>query len=113
MTGVTIRGWEEGKRKLRARLAGNLLQRMDEVGGYVEQEAKNRAPVWRGILKSDITYVVTARDDMIETILGVRKRAFWARFVERGTKRQAAHPFLRPAVFDNAATILRIIRGKQ
>jgi len=44
--------------------------------------------------------------------VGVKKRTFWAIFVERGTKKMAAQPFLRPAVFDNGKTILKMLRGE-
>jgi HK97 gp10 family phage protein len=44
--------------------------------------------------------------------VGVGKKAFYARFHELGTSKMAAHPFLRPAVFENEAEIMRLLVGK-
>ena len=112
MSGIIFKDWEAGKKKLRARIAGQLVGNMEAVGVFVEREAQSNAPVWRGILKGDITHTVGAHGDVIEGIVGVKKRTFWAIFVERGTKKLAAQPFLRPAVFDNGKTILKMLRGE-
>jgi len=109
---IIFRDWEASKRKVQARIAGQLVGNMEAVGVFVEREAQSNAPVWRGILKSDITHTVGAHRDTIEGIVGVKKRAFWAYFVELGTKKMAAQPFLRPAVFGNTKRILKMLRGE-
>jgi len=109
---IIFKDWEAGKKKLRARFAGQLVNNMETVTAFVEGEAQSNAPVWRGILKSDITHTVGAHGDTIEGIVGVKKRTFWALFVELGTKKMEKQPFLRPAVFGNTKMILKMLRGE-
>ena len=104
-----IRQWNA--KKVLAAVSGELVDRMDQAGQYVAEVMRSNAPVDRGILKSDIAYEVEARGNTVETRAGVKRRAFWAWFVERGTVKMAARPFIHRAVFGNAAEILRIIRG--
>lgn len=104
-----IRQWNP--KKVLAAVSGEVVDNMDRAGRYVADVMRSNAPVDRGILKSDITHEIEARGNVVETRVGVKRRAFWAWFVERGTVKMAAHPFIRRAVFENAAEILRIIRG--
>ena len=112
MSRIIFRDWEASKRKVQARIAGQLVGNMEAVGVFCEGEAQSNAPVWRGILKSDITHTVGAHGDTIEGIVGVKKRTFWAYFVELGTKKMVAQPFLRPAVFGNIKRIFKMLRGE-
>jgi len=104
--------WEQAKKRYLAQIAGQVAANMDAAAGYAAEQARALVPVRRGILKSDITHVVTAKGNVIEGIVGVKKRAFWGRFIELGTSKMGAHPFLRPAVFGNARKIIEILSGK-
>jgi HK97 gp10 family phage protein len=105
-----IKKWDPETLKNEFRI--QIAENMDRAAGFAAQQAKAAAPVDRGILRSDIAYhVVHGRHDVIEGIVGVRKRAFWAWFVELGTVNMAARPFLRPSVFGNAAEIMRLLAG--
>jgi len=106
---VTFTDWDT--RRVLAMVGGKLVDNMDRACQYAESQAQANAPVMRGVLKSDITHTVSARANIIEGIVGVKKEAYWGWFQEVGTQHHAAHPFLRPAVFGNAAAILRILRG--
>ena len=112
MSGVTFKNWEQKKRRFIAHVAGEAAANMDKAAAYAAEQAAANAPVDRGILKSDVTYVVKAHGNVVEGIVGVKKRAFWAWFVELGTVKMPAHPFLRPAVFGNAKKIVKILSGK-
>ncbi len=94
-------------------VSGNLVQRMDAVGQFVTEQAKAKAPVKSGRLRNNITYELDAREDYVECRVGVRKKIFWAYFMEFGARKVPAHPFLRPAVWQNKATILKLIRGTE
>jgi HK97 gp10 family phage protein len=111
-TAVEWPGWEQHKKAYLAKIAGQVAANMDAAAGYAADQARQLAPVYRGILKSDITHVVKARGNTIEGFVGVKKRAFWARFVELGTSKMKAQPFLRPAVFNNINKIRNILLGK-
>jgi len=105
--------WEKGKTRVMARVAGQTVQRMDRATTYVAEIAQANAPVWRGVLKSNVMHSVTAKGNTIIGIVGVKKEAYWAWFQEMGTMHHAAQPFLRPAVFDNLVNIERILNGER
>jgi len=44
--------------------------------------------------------------------VGYKAAAYWGAFVEMGTEKQSAHPFLRPAFDENRDEILRVIVGQ-
>lgn len=105
-----IREWNADK--VRAMVSGKLVQNMDRACQFAEDQAAARVPVRTGITRDDITHEVSARGNTIEGRVGVKRgKSFYAFFVEMGTRKMAAKPFLRPAVFGNAAEILRILRG--
>lgn len=110
--GVTFKGFEKGKKELLAKVGAEMAQRMDKAAAVVADAARDKAPVWRGIMKGDITYKVTAKGDVITAAIGVKKRSFWAWFVEMGTKHSKAEPFLRPALAESKTAIKSILRGK-
>ena len=115
-----ITKWEP--KKVIAAVSGALIQNMDIAAAFCAQEARARVPSARrwvrqgvyssGILRRNILYEVHARGDVVEGRIGVRKKIYWGWMVERGTVKMRASPFLRPAVFQNASTILRILRGE-
>ncbi|HUW11703.1 MAG TPA: HK97-gp10 family putative phage morphogenesis protein [Anaerolineae bacterium] len=111
MSKVVFKDWEQGKQRVLAAVSGRLVQNMDKACEYAEGQAQANAPVWRGVLKSDITHTVTVKANIIQGVIGVKKKAYWGWFQEVGTAHHAAHPFLRPAVFGNAQEILRLLRG--
>ena len=89
---------------------------MEMACRFVAGQARALAPRRRGRLAAEIDFdiEVGARGNVIEGRVGVKRKgkAFYARFVEFGTRRMAAQPFLRPAVFNNAREIVRIISGR-
>ena len=107
--------WTEWKpQRAKAAIAGRVAQNMEVACLFVVDKARGLVPVRTGLTQRDIDFTVEigARGNVIEGIVGVKRgKAFYARFVEFGTKRMAAIPFLRPAVFNNKREILRILRG--
>ena len=107
-----IKHWDPDK--LVARVRSNLKENMAEVVDFVVWEAQFRAPVRTGKLREAIKgeVFVLANGD-VEGIVGVspgENRSSVARWIELGTSKMPATPFLRPAVFENEAEILRIIQ---
>jgi len=110
---VRWKGRAAGKKRRMAQVSGRVAANMDRAAAYAAEEARRNAPVRRGIMKGDITHEVEARGLKVTGLVGVKRRAFWAYFVELGTSKMAAQPFLRPAVYGNAKRIVEIIRGKR
>jgi len=131
---VTVE-WRAAKAK--AEISAWALQGMERACQFAAERAREYAPASTGTLRSEITYEVRAYGDVVEGAIGLprKAKAFYARWVELGTaghlvkvrrKRVLsdretvfgrllehpgirAHPFLRPAVFNHATEILRLI----
>lgn len=103
---------EWNDRALIAQISGRVLNGMDKACRFAAEQARSKAPRRTGTLAGEIDYTVEAERNEIVGRVGVKKGdAFYGYFIERGTRRKAARPFLRPAVFDNASQILRMIAG--
>lgn len=114
---VQWQGVEELKKTL-ATVGDQLDDRTPEVKDilYVPSEnamnmARNFAPEKTGLLRSSI-YVTKGGARQRGVLMGVRKgkrRAWYARFVEFGTVKMAAHPFFRPAIMQMLGTFVQDI----
>jgi HK97 gp10 family phage protein len=100
---IRIEGLKELEMRLKAlpqKIAGKALYSGLMAGAEViRKEAANRAPKKTGRLKRNI---VKRREKAppglsASVVIGVRKEAFYWRFVEFGTSKLPARPFLRPA----------------
>lgn len=94
-----------------AEMSGRVVDNMDRACQYVVEQAQARAPVRSGIMRSDITYEIVVTGLVVTGWIGVLWKRFYAYFVELGTSRMKAQPFLRPAVFNNARQIIRKLTG--
>jgi len=119
MAEVKLTGFKEladALRELGPRVARNALRSSVSAGAAViRNDARNRAPVDTGEMKKDIQikrerdaqgemsakYSVFVRSGKKSRLSGksrdVQKDSFYWRFVEFGTSKMAAQPFLRPA----------------
>ncbi len=107
-----IKSWRQ--KELVAEMAARAVQGMEDACQFAEQEARARVLVRSGLTKRDITHEVSARGNVVEGRIGIPKgkgHAWYWIFHELGTSRHPARPALRPAVYDNAATIVRLIAG--
>ena len=106
-----ITEWKQ--KELIAKVSGQIVAGMEAACQFAEGQAKARAPHRTGLLKSDISHKVEARGNEITGYMGVFKtsKAFYARFPEFGTSRMAARPFLRPAIWENRAKIMKLLTG--
>lgn len=102
------------------------LERNGAIAGkFVETEARRRLyaivdPAWgeryrRLIVGRLLTFVVEREPKAIAITVGVaegskgRHHGFW---IEFGSKTSPAHPYLRPAVYDNAREIVALLGGR-
>ncbi len=108
MIELEIRGLEQFQRQLRRlseSMRGQVVQDALMAGGYIiEGYAKTEVPVDTGFLRSSIQ---TARgpDDTVV----VSAEAEYAAYVEYGTSRMAARPYMRPAAEEHMPEIEQAI----
>lgn len=132
--GVKIEGLEALKdalRELPERVARNALRAAVSAGAAeIRNEARNLAPVDTGEMKRDIQikrerddrgvlsarYSVFVRSGKKSRLVGkgrnVGKDSFYWRFVEFGTAKMAAHPFMRPAFEHKKEVAVQAIQDK-
>ena len=75
------------------RLTGELDKTLEEMALKVEREAKRIVPVRTGRLRASIHH-----GKMEDLVYFVGSPVIYAPFVEYGTRKMAAKPYLRPAV---------------
>ncbi|NWG09034.1 MAG: HK97 gp10 family phage protein [Nitrososphaerales archaeon] len=102
---LKLRGWEEFSRFLREfpLKAGIVLDEFkDEAARLIAQKARGKAPVRTGRLRDSIK-VVGER---------VEVQAVYGSYVEYGTGKMEARPFLRPAVRESMGDLRRILASE-
>lgn len=106
-----ITEWKQ--KELIAKVSGQIVAGMDAACKFAVGQAKAKAPVRTGFTKRDISYKVFVDGNDVIGAVGVFKgsKAWYARFPEFGTSRMAARPFLRPAIWENKAKIMKLIAG--
>jgi HK97 gp10 family phage protein len=100
---IQIIGLKEANRALK-RLPdyakSEAQQAMNMTAFHIARFAEHRAPRRSGLLRSRIQW--EARPRSVSAVVGVRPDAYYWKFVEYGTKRMEARPFLRPAAESQA-----------
>lgn len=105
-----ITSWKQDE--LVAQISGRVLSGMDRACAFAAAQAKARMRKRTGLAQSQVAYEVRPIRNTIWGWVGVRKgKAFYWYFHEVGTSRMPAHPAIRPAVFGNAAQIVKLIAG--
>ena len=107
-TGITLDDTDVQRMldKSLADVRGAIPQILEAGGRVIEAEAKINAPVDTGFLRNSIMVA----EMMVDTKGGyivVAVFAEYGAFVEFGTVKMDAQPYLRPAVYDNEAKIAR------
>ena len=82
-----------------------IYSALELIGVFVEGEAKLRCPVDTGRLRQSIIRQVNEPDESVRIGTPVE----YGPYVEFGTIKMKAQPFLRPAVLDNKKDIARLI----
>ena len=114
---VIIKEWKAAK--VLAAVSGRVLAGMDDACQFAAGQVSARAPRRAGTLASEIGYNVKPEGNSIVGRVGVKAglisgsqgKAFYGLFLERGTSKLAARPFIRPGVLENASEIMRRIKG--
>ena len=106
MADVTV--VEDNTDEFRDGLDAALTRALEKVGLVAEGYAKRLCPVDTGRLRNSITHVI----DGGEMAAYVGTNVEYGPYVELGTARQKAQPFLRPAAQDHVGEYRRIIEGE-
>jgi len=104
----------EALRRLSDRASGELLRQAADAGAEViRAEAERIAPRDTGVLASNIEDRAIRRQMIgrAQIDIGPTREAWYARFVEIGTSRMQAKPFLRPAFDAKKDEAVRAVRA--
>ena len=127
MGNVTWKKWDPGA--VKAAALAEVAANAEQAGKFVETDARRRldaigspgnkrARAWRAFLSrwvltntvaTEANAVVIRVGMKVGSRKGGRTRGF---YVETGSSTAPAHPYLRPAVFNNAAKIVALLGGK-
>ena len=91
--------------KVLAEIERLTQQRLETAAQMVERTAKQMVPVKTGTLKRSITHVIQKTKAIIGSNLN------YAPWIEMGTTKQSAQPYLRPALMANLGKIKRLFGG--
>jgi HK97 gp10 family phage protein len=96
--------------------ASNILQQAAEAGGRIAlAAAKKRCPADTGALKESL-YLENSKTKnpqiKQEIKIAPGKNEFYGTFVELGTSKQKAQPYMRPAVDENQHEIAKAINDE-
>lgn len=106
MSGVEVR--QDNTDEFRDGLDAALTRALEKVGLVAEGYAKRLCPVDTGRLRNSITHVLDPGGRAVQVGTNVE----YGPYVELGTARQKAQPFLRPAAQDHVGEYRRIIEGE-
>ena len=90
-----------------AALDGAVGKALETIGMQAEGYAAMKAPVDTGRLRASITYAV--EDDEQAAYIGTNVE--YAPYVEMGTSKTKAQPFLKPAATEHAAEYKAIVKA--
>lgn len=86
--------------EIKGMMKANIFNALDAVGVFVEGEAMERCPVDTGNLKGSINHAVVSENEV-----QIGTNVDYGVYVEMGTYKMAAQPFLRPACESNIGRI--------
>lgn len=102
--GVTVN--EDNTEEASQGIVRALDRALEEIGLAAEGYAKRACPVDTGRLRNSITHAVEGSEDAVYVGTDVE----YAPYVELGTRRTAAQPFLRPAATEHGSTYRSILK---
>lgn len=102
--GVTVN--EDNTEEVSRGIVRAIDRALEEIGLAAEGYAKRACPVDTGNLRNSITHAVESSEDAVYVGTNVE----YASYVEMGTRRTAAQPFLRPAATEHGSTYRSILK---
>lgn len=100
--------FESNLKEVENALEQAISRALFKVGAFVETEAKTVVPVDTGRLKNSIEHQENSSEQYTE----IGSKVEYAPYVETGTYKMKAQPYLRPAIERNKSQIKSIIEGE-
>lgn len=100
--------FKDNSKAVKAALEAAILEALQGIGEAAEKHAKEKAPVDTGNLRDHIRHMVV-EDDKSVLIGTYDEEVPYALYVEVGTHKMAAQPFLKPAAADHKGEYRKII----
>ena len=106
---VTVTETDNSARCIDA-LSDAVEEALGLIGDKAVEYAKGTVPVRTGNLRDSIDSTVTNEGGMQSAVIFVDyDRADYGEYVELGTSRQAAQPYLRPSVMDHTSEYMQML----
>lgn len=87
-----------------------LSRSLEQAAGLVRATAERYCPVDTGLLKRSIYTSFNVVDDKGVVVIGVdNEQCYYGGYVEFGTSRTPAQPFLRPAIDENRQRVVELV----
>lgn len=102
--GVTVN--EDNTEECAQGIVRAIDRALEEIGLAAEGYAKRACPVDTGNLRNSVTHAVESAEGAVYVGTNVE----YAPYVEMGTRRTAAQPFLRPAATEHGSTYRGILK---
>lgn len=102
--GVTVNG--DGTEEASQGIVRAIERALGEIGMAAEGYAKRACPVDTGNLRNSITHEIDPSDNAVYIGTNVE----YAPYVELGTSRRKAQPFLRPAASGHGAQYRQVLK---
>lgn len=98
---------ENNAKQISGMFAPAIAKALEEIGLLAEGYAKKECPVDTGRLRNSITHAVVSRERSVYVGTNVE----YGPYVELGTRKQKAHPYLRPAAENHGSQYRSILKG--
>lgn len=102
--GVTVK--QDNTKQVVDDIGSAIEVALEKIGLLAEGYAQKKCPVDTGNLRGSITHEVDAGDNAVYIGTNVE----YAPYVELGTSRQKAQPFLRPAASEHGAQYRQVLK---
>ena len=83
---------------IKQRIRQAQADRLAEAAQIGADAVRDSAPVRTGKLRGNVTWESQREGGQLRATIGVRRDAFYSRFLEFGTVKMPARPFFRPAL---------------
>lgn len=103
---MTVQVNEDNTDKVTEGIESAIAVALEKIGLLAENYAAKKCPVDTGNLRGSITYEVDTADNAVYIGTNVE----YAPYVELGTSRQKAQPFLRPAASEHGAQYRQVLK---
>lgn len=98
----------DNREAFRSKLRAAIPVALEEIGQVAEGYAKKKCPVDTGRLRNSITHAIEDGDSGGRAVIGTN--VDYAAYVELGTSRQKAQPYLKPAANNHKKDYADIVR---